>query len=147
MGIEEAHGGFGAPRFLAAGVPASCLVLSALLLERPFGVTTTSKAVLLAGESSYVLYLIHPYVIYGALRTLLAPRGELPLPAVAALVCALMLASTVAAIAVHLWFEKPVMSRLRRQRLQRPASSPVQRQGPAPILVAAAPLSSRTSAP
>jgi peptidoglycan/LPS O-acetylase OafA/YrhL len=113
IGIEEAHEGFGLPRFLAAGVPAFVLVLAAVLLERIYRVTTQSKTVFIAGESSYILYLIHPYVIYGVLRTTISGR-VLPLPTAIGLVIALLLVSMVAAIAIHEWFEKPVLARLRR---------------------------------
>ena len=147
MGVEEFHGGFGLPRFLVAGIPASLLVLSAILLERACGVKTTSKAVLLAGEASYVLYLIHPYVIYGVLRTLLARHGQLTWPAAIGLVTALMAMSTVAAIVVHLWFEKPVMMRLRRRLLRPRASSPALPRRLASIPAAGAPLNSRMSVP
>jgi peptidoglycan/LPS O-acetylase OafA/YrhL len=44
------------------------------------------------------------------------------LPATIGLVIALLLASTVAAIALHVWFEKPVIAGLRR-RLLRPVGA------------------------
>jgi peptidoglycan/LPS O-acetylase OafA/YrhL len=122
IGLEESHDGFGLPRFLGAGVPAFVLVLAALLLERVYGVSAPSNLVFLVGESSYILYLIHPYVIYGLLRTTLSRRGNLPLPATCGLVVALLSVSTLAAIAIHLWFEKPIMARLRR-RLLRPVDA------------------------
>ncbi len=118
IGLEEFHSGFGLPRFIAAGVPAFVLVLAALLLERAYGVSAKSNIVFLVGESSYILYLIHPYVIYGLLRTTLSRRGDLPLPATCGLVMALLSVSTLAAIAIHLWFEKPIMARLRRGLLR-----------------------------
>ncbi len=117
IGLEEAHGGWGVPRFLAAGVPAGMLVLAALLLERAYGIRAKSYIVFLLGESSFVLYLIHPYVIYGLLRTLLSRRGDLPVVATIGIVVALLLVSTLAAIAIHLWLEKPVMLALRRRWL------------------------------
>src|SRR5262249_12952435 len=52
LALEEFHGGFGLPRFIAAGVPAAVLVLACLLLERMYAVRTTSSAVFMLGESS-----------------------------------------------------------------------------------------------
>jgi peptidoglycan/LPS O-acetylase OafA/YrhL len=117
IGFEESHGGFRLPRFLVAGVPAFVLVLAALLLERIYGVNTKSNIVFMVGESSYILYLIHPYVIYGLLRTTSSLRGDLPLHAAIGLLIALVLLSTVAAVAIHVWLEKPIMAGLRRRLL------------------------------
>jgi exopolysaccharide production protein ExoZ len=113
IGVEEYHQGFHAPRFVAAGVPAAALLLAALLLERAYGVRAQSKLAFLAGESSYILYLIHPYVIYGLLRTVLPHRETLSTPAAVALVIALLVVSTSVAMAIHLWFERPVIAHLR----------------------------------
>jgi peptidoglycan/LPS O-acetylase OafA/YrhL len=124
IGLEESHGGFGLPRFLVAGVPAFVLLLAALLLERVFGVSARSNIIVLVGESSYILYLIHPYVIYGLLRTTLPGQRSLPLPEAIGLVIALLLVSTAAAIAIHLWFEKPVLASLRRQLLRPSDATP-----------------------
>jgi peptidoglycan/LPS O-acetylase OafA/YrhL len=96
-------------------------------------VSATSNIVFLVGESSYILYLIHPYVIYGLLRTTLSRRGDLPLPATIGLVIALLLVSTVAAIAIHMSFEKPVMAGLRR-RLLRPVDATRSYVGLEPIV-------------
>ncbi len=56
------------PRYLIAGIPAFFLVLSALLLERLYGMTTKNKTLYLLGESSYITYLVHPYIVFTALR-------------------------------------------------------------------------------
>jgi peptidoglycan/LPS O-acetylase OafA/YrhL len=117
IGLEESHGGLGLPRVLVAGLPASSLVLAAVILERVYGVRTKSNAVFVIGESSYILYLIHPYVIYGLLRTMMSNRGALSWPATTALVVALLVLSTVTAIAIHTWFEKPLLVALRRRLL------------------------------
>jgi exopolysaccharide production protein ExoZ len=113
IGVEEYHQGFGAPRFIAAGIPAAALVLAALLLERIYRVRTQSRLAFLGGESSYILYLIHPYVIYGLLRTVVPHRETLATPTRFALVIALLAMSTAAAMAMHLWFERPVIAWLR----------------------------------
>jgi peptidoglycan/LPS O-acetylase OafA/YrhL len=117
IGVEELHATFGWPRFLVAGVPALLLVLSALLLERAYAVRASSTTIFLVGESSYILYLTHPYVIYGLLRTTGAPRAALGWPATIGLVIGLMVASTVTAIVIHLWFERPIIAALRHRVL------------------------------
>ena len=114
IALEEAHGGFGMPRFIVAGVPAFVLVVATVFLERGFGDYTQSRAVSLAGESSYILYLIHPYVIYGLLRMTWSTRAPLARPAAFGLVIALLGISTAIAMAIHLRFEKPILTRLRR---------------------------------
>ena len=44
--------------------------------------------------------------------------GNLPLPVTVGLVVVLVVVSIVAAIAIHVWFEKPVMAGLRRRVLR-----------------------------
>lgn len=123
IGVEEFYGGFGWPRFVAAGLPAMVLVLSALLLERLCGVRTTSKAIFLLGESSYVLYLVHPYVVYGLIRTLLGDQRPQSAIGTAGLVVGLLLISTLLAVVIHVALETPVMAHLRR-RFLRPSRPP-----------------------
>ena len=115
IGLEESQGGFGLPRFVVAGLPALALVLSALVLERVYGVSAKSKATFLVGESSFILYLLHPYVVHGVLRTIREARTPASIAAAIGIVTALLLVSTLAAVAIHVWFEKPVMARLRRR--------------------------------
>jgi peptidoglycan/LPS O-acetylase OafA/YrhL len=117
LATEEAHGGFGLPRVLVAGVPAFVLVLSATLLERVYGVRAKSRAMQLLGESSYVLYLIHPYIIYGVLRSVLPRSAILAAPVAFALVIALMGLSTLVAASAHAYLEVPVIRALRRRLL------------------------------
>jgi peptidoglycan/LPS O-acetylase OafA/YrhL len=112
---------------VAAGVPAFALVLSSTLLERVYGVHVRSKAVHLIGESSYILYLIHPYVIYGLLRTALPRSAVIGAPAAFALAVALVLLSALTAVAVHVWLEAPALHALRR-RLLRPVVPRAARQ-------------------
>jgi len=121
--VEEAHAGFGLPRCVAAGVPAFALVLSCTLLERVYGARVRSKVVHLIGESSYVLYLIHPYVIYSLLRTTLRRGVVLAAPAAIAIAVALVALSVLTAVAVHVWVEAPALRALRRWLL-RPVMSP-----------------------
>jgi peptidoglycan/LPS O-acetylase OafA/YrhL len=100
------------PRHLSAGIPAFFVVLSALLLERLFGVTTKNKLVYLLGESSYIIYLVHPYIVFTVLR-LLVKNVDLGAPALAGLIVGLLALTSAISVAIHLWFEKPVMAFLR----------------------------------
>jgi len=114
IGVEESHQQFGLPRVMAAGVPAAALLFAALALERVYGVRAQSRLAFLIGESSYILYLIHPYVIYGLLRTVVPHRDTLSTPTTVVLIVALLVVSTTVAILMHLWFERPIIAWLRR---------------------------------
>jgi peptidoglycan/LPS O-acetylase OafA/YrhL len=98
-------------RTIWAGVPASILVLSLVLLEKHYGLATTDKRIVLLGDSSYVLYLLHPYILYGVIRLMLDPStmGALSL---AWWIIALMLAASLAAIGLHVALERPILSYL-----------------------------------
>jgi exopolysaccharide production protein ExoZ len=102
------------PRYLAAGIPSFFIVLSALLLERVFGVTTKNKPIYLLGEASYIIYLVHPYIVFTVLR-LLIKDADLPPPALAGLIVALLALTSAVSVAIHVWLEKPVMAHLRNR--------------------------------
>jgi len=99
---------------LVTGVPMS-LVLAAAVLGRPIRV---SSVLLLLGDASYALYLVHPF----AMR----PVGFIwqhlhltsPISAVMYAATALLLA-IIGAICMHLWFERPVGAWLRSRLLNR----------------------------
>lgn len=101
------------PRYLAGGIPAAVIVLSALLLERLFGIFSHSRLIWLLGEASYVIYLIHPYIVFGVLRLLLPRMGELSLAMDVVVIAGLIALTSAISIAIHLLFEKPVMAYLR----------------------------------
>lgn len=118
LGIGEYQRGWGLPREVSAGVPAFFLVTSAILIERLHRVVIDNRAVFLVGESSYILYLVHPYVVYGILRTVLRDAQSLGAAATAALIVALLVVASAVAVAIHLVFERPVMELLRRRLLK-----------------------------
>lgn len=103
------------PRYLAGGLPAAVIVLSALLLERLFGISSRSRIAWLLGEASYVIYLIHPYIVFGVLRLLLPRTGDLSLAMDVAVIASLLALTSTISILIHLLFEKPVMAFLRRK--------------------------------
>lgn len=101
------------PRHIIAGIPSLFIVLSALLLERVFGMATRSKLIYLLGEASYIIYLVHPYIIFTVLRVVARGATAWSSPALAVLIVALLALTSAISIAIHLWFEKPVMAFLR----------------------------------
>lgn len=101
------------PRYIVAGVPSFFIVLGALLLERVFGLATRNKLIYLLGEASYIIYLVHPYIIFTVLRVVARGATAWSAPAMAALILALLALTSAISIAIHVWFEKPVMAYLR----------------------------------
>jgi peptidoglycan/LPS O-acetylase OafA/YrhL len=101
------------PRYLIAGIPSFFLVTSALLLERLFGLSTRNRLIFLLGEASYIIYLVHPYIIFTVLRVVARGAAAWSAPALAVLIVALLALVSAIAIAIHVWFEKPVMAFLR----------------------------------
>jgi peptidoglycan/LPS O-acetylase OafA/YrhL len=101
-------------RVIVAGIPSFVLVLSALLVEKHYQFTTQNKTIFLIGEASYIIYLIHPYIIYTVLRLVVGHR-ELGTAVIVPLVIVLLATASAAGVAIHVYFEKPVMSFLRRK--------------------------------
>jgi peptidoglycan/LPS O-acetylase OafA/YrhL len=112
-------------RVITAGLPAAVLVLASVLLELKYGVVESRPWTDLLGNSSYILYLVHPYVIYGIIRLCLHP-SEMGPAALTAAILMLPLVASAAAIGLHMWFEMPVIRLLRRRFAE-----------PRPLLVAA----------
>jgi exopolysaccharide production protein ExoZ len=101
-------------RALWAGMPAAMLVFSLVLLEKRGRMAATQSWVVLLGDSSYVLYLIHPYIVYGIIRLFLTP-SKMSVPALALAIVGLPLIATIAAIGIHLGVERPVTALLRNR--------------------------------
>ena len=101
------------PRYLVAGIPSFFLVASALLLERLYGLATNNRLIYLLGESSYIIYLVHPYIVFTVLRVVVKGTSAMSSPMLAVLIVALLALTSAIAIAIHVWFEKPVMAYLR----------------------------------
>ena len=97
-----AHGPGGDGRVLARGVPAALLVFCALSVRR------VPAWLVLIGDASYALYLVHPFPMR-ALRIVALRLGALP-EAAAAVYCVLTLAVCVAlAVALHRLVEHPIL--------------------------------------
>jgi exopolysaccharide production protein ExoZ len=93
---------------IGVGVPMAILVAVAVL-GRPVPI---QAAILLIGEASYALYLMHPFAMRAV--SLLWRALHLTGPVAAAGYVATSLAlALAAAVAAHLWFERPVSAWLR----------------------------------
>jgi exopolysaccharide production protein ExoZ len=101
------------PRYLLAGIPSFFIVASALLLERIYGLSTKNRLIYLLGESSYIIYLVHPYIVFTVLRVVVKNAAAQPSPVLALLIVGLLALTSVISIAIHVLFEKPVMAFLR----------------------------------
>lgn len=113
IGVGEQHYRDSVPRYLIAGIPSFVLVAAALLLEKLYGLTTKNKLIYLLGESSYIIYLIHPYVVFTVLRKGLHHPEAMSSPMLAVVIVGLLALTSALAVAIHTWFEKPVMAFLR----------------------------------
>lgn len=115
-------------RALWAGIPASIVVFSLVLLEKQFRMAVRQNFIVLLGDSSYVLYLIHPYILYGAIRLFLNP-SKMGTLALSLAIIALPLIALLAAIGIHLAVERPVIAFFRNHVVPKRSSS-----GPLPAL-------------
>jgi exopolysaccharide production protein ExoZ len=120
--IQGLNAGFGLPRHIVCGVPALIIVLGAISIEKLYRIQAKNKLTFVLGESSYILYLIHPYIIYGVLRLIVGRASGTGPAAIGFLILALLVLCSAIAIIIHLWFEKPAMDRLRRMLI--PAAEP-----------------------
>lgn len=111
----------GLPREIKWGVPAFAIVAATLALERR-QIATNTPLLLLLGEASYAIYLVHPFVIkaaaiiYGRLHVTAALVHLSAMAFVLALV-------GVAGVGFHLFVERPVIAWLRRNLTPRSAKS------------------------
>jgi exopolysaccharide production protein ExoZ len=131
VAVQEIHAGFGMPSYLSAGLPAFILVLGAILIETVYRNQAKNNLIFFLGESSYILYLIHPYIIYGVLRLILGPTSHLGNMSIVALLVVLLALPAAIAVIIHLCFEKPIMSFLRRSLIRNRA--PASRSGAIPL--------------
>jgi peptidoglycan/LPS O-acetylase OafA/YrhL len=106
--------------YLTAGVPAAIGVAAVLILELRYGFASKNYALLLLGEVSYVLYLSHPYVIFGIVRVIAPHSVAWPDYEKWALAAIAISAACGVATIIHIWFERPIMATLRRRLLHKP---------------------------
>jgi peptidoglycan/LPS O-acetylase OafA/YrhL len=104
----------GAPAVLAYGGPAAMLVAAATLGAPSNHPPRVEQALVMLGDASYALYLVHPF----AMRALTALFGGLALTArlgTATYIALALLLAVAFALAVHRWFERPVTAAFRRK--------------------------------
>lgn len=109
------------PREIKWGIPAFVIVASALALERG-EVVVRSRLVLLLGEASYAIYLIHPFIIKAAsivYSRLNVTSAALHFGAILSVLAAVGLIG----IAFHLFVERPIIAWLRHRLTPRAAAS------------------------
>jgi exopolysaccharide production protein ExoZ len=104
-------------RYIVAGIPAAILLMCAVLFERRYSLIVKNAGILLVGDASYVLYLIHPYVVLGLMRFAFSSAGASPQSAQWAVVAFLIAVAIAIAASIHLAFERPVINLLRRRFL------------------------------
>ena len=114
MAFEAAERGL--PRYLVAGIPSFSLVFSAVLVERLFAVRSSLPIVHLLGEASYIIYLLHPYIIYSVIR-LFFRGAELNIIAVVGLMLFLLVLTCAISVAIHVYLERPTILWLRSRAL------------------------------
>jgi peptidoglycan/LPS O-acetylase OafA/YrhL len=107
-----------APRWLTSGVAAFVVVVCAVVLERVHRVAITNRWAILVGDASYVMYLIHAYVVFGVIRLGFGNRRVSELPG-QLLTLVLMAVSIAAAVAIYRWYEQPILRALKRRFIPR----------------------------
>ncbi len=102
--------GWAGPEPISVGIPMAVLVGVAVLGRQ----VPMPAIILLIGEASYALYLVHPFAMRAV--SVLWRALHLTGPAAAAgYVAASLTLAMLAAVATHLWFERPVSAWLRRR--------------------------------
>lgn len=100
-------------RPLAWGLPAACLVAAAALgPERPLAMNALTRFGVLAGDASYAIYLVHPFVIRG-MGAIMQRLGADAILGLWGFIALSLLATLLAGVVVHRWFELPAMQILR----------------------------------
>lgn len=109
--------------------PAVALVFAAVQLERRVPQGRVTNLLVLLGNASYALYLVHRTLILALEKRI----ALIPIPADVAVLGVLALSSAVA-VAVYLWVEKPLLAALngfvRGQGLRRGLAARLQRANP-----------------
>ena len=109
------HAWLAAPRELKWGIPAFAIVAAALALEHD-GVSLRWRWLLLLGEASYAIYLIHPFVIKAA-SIAYARLGVTALPLHALALLGVLVLVGAVGTGFHLLVERPLVRWLRHRFL------------------------------
>ena len=101
-------------RFVKFGIPALLLTNAFLLMEPLIRKENRFfKTAILIGDSSYAMYLAHPFIIYAFIRLVFAkmPTDNIFIQFIELLIT--LAAVCIISILMHQWYEKPVMKLLR----------------------------------
>jgi len=109
-----------APRWFVSGIPAFFVVTGAVLLEKLHDLKITNRYAVMIGDASYVLYLLHAYIIYGVTRLVIG-KVEIWEPLGQVIVLGMMAVCCVAAILVYRYIEQPMLRVLKNRLIKRPA--------------------------
>jgi peptidoglycan/LPS O-acetylase OafA/YrhL len=117
-------------RLSGQGMPSFVLVLSAAMLSRG-GADTRVRLLVLLGDASYVIYILHTYVLDGFDRVLAKRWPAVSIAQPLGCVASIALV-TVLSVGIYLWAERPVVDwlsekfgtrRIRRAEVADPAES------------------------
>lgn len=97
----------------------SCALLLGLVLLSRAGLDCKSRFLILIGDASYVLYLTHPYVEEACNRVLAVRAPWLTSRSAPGMILSVA-ASTVVAVAVYVWVERPGIRYLSKKLVRRP---------------------------
>jgi peptidoglycan/LPS O-acetylase OafA/YrhL len=101
--------------FLTAGIPALLVLIAAIVLELRYRFFGRSRWVLILGEASYILYLVHQFVVFGVIRMGLKSAVHWSEWVKWPLIGAMLVVASAVAMVLHLYIEKPTMKWLRRR--------------------------------
>ena len=104
-------------RWLYSGVPGFFVLFAAVLLERRHGLRITNRLAVMTGDASYVLYLIHVYVVLGVTRLVIGHHRFSEVPGQLVDLVLIAIATTIA-IGIYRYFEQPILRVLKRKLLK-----------------------------
>jgi peptidoglycan/LPS O-acetylase OafA/YrhL len=102
----------GTLRPLSWGIPATCIVIGAVMLE-PRLRQVLPRWLLALGNGSYAIYLLHGFIVPAALLVALK-AGLTPAASLAATLFVSLLVSALAGHFTHVWLEQPMLNWFRR---------------------------------
>jgi exopolysaccharide production protein ExoZ len=110
---------------LVVGLSAFAVVFGAISLEAR-GEAIKNRAILLQGDASYSIYLLHPFILQFVGKAAMLAHLTESTPGLVLTVAAMGIAVAAIATPFHLWVEVPLTALLKARLISRPsASSPI----------------------
>ncbi|CAG5073271.1 hypothetical protein DYBT9623_04755 [Dyadobacter sp. CECT 9623] len=101
-------------RFILFGIPAFFIANAFLILEEKVNHKNKVHATaILLGDASYAMYLVHPFVIYAFIRLIFVRFKVEGTAFELTQLIGTMIIVCLVAVAIHKWFEKPVLKALK----------------------------------